>query len=304
MKLEILAAESLGVRSLCCQVSLPDRCIVIDPGIALGYKREGLLPHPVQVAVGRQVRQKILDVLETATDIVFSHYHGDHVPLKNANPYQLSFHALSDRFWNLPCWCKSPNDLSAEMHKRFEDLKENFGANMVVTEGRKEGPLAFSHAVSHGLPDSRMGKVMMTRVREGGETFVHASDIQLLNDAAVDQVVSWQPDIALAGGPPLYLTRLGENERHISWENALRLAKQVDTLIIDHHLMRSQEGAAWLEELSASAGKKVYCAADFMNESRRLLEADRTLLYREMPVPDTWHPDYENGLVDVDEYLE
>ncbi len=79
LSLEILGAESLGVRSLCCLVRLDRRKIVIDPGIALGYMRNGLLPHPTQVAVGIKVRQKIIEALETATDIVFSHFHGDYI---------------------------------------------------------------------------------------------------------------------------------------------------------------------------------------------------------------------------------
>jgi len=44
MSMEIIGAESMGVRSLCCLVTLPDRRIVIDPGVALGYVRHGLLP--------------------------------------------------------------------------------------------------------------------------------------------------------------------------------------------------------------------------------------------------------------------
>jgi len=76
MSLEIIGAESLGVRSLCCLVTLPQRCIVIDPGVALGYVRHGLLPHPLQIAVGCRVRERILQVLENATDVVFSHFHG------------------------------------------------------------------------------------------------------------------------------------------------------------------------------------------------------------------------------------
>lgn len=174
---------------------------------------------------------------------------------------------------------------------------------MKEAEGREEGPLSFSHAVPHGLPESKIGTVMMTLIKNGGQTFVHASDIQLLDDETVDQMLSWHSDIVLAGGPPLYLARIGSDERHIAWENALRLAKQVDTLILDHHLMRSREGAAWLEELSTVTGKKVYCAADFMDRSRRLLEAERAQLYREMPVPETWHEDYEKGLVEPEAYL-
>lgn len=79
--LELIAAESLGVRGLCCRVDLGHRCIVIDPGVALGYLRHGLLPHPLQVSIGEKVRENILAALEQATDVVFSHFHGDHVPL-------------------------------------------------------------------------------------------------------------------------------------------------------------------------------------------------------------------------------
>ena len=130
MELEIIGAESLGVRSLCCLISLPDRRIVIDPGVALGYRRHGLLPHPLQVAVGRRVRERILAVLEDATDVVFSHFHGDHVPLANANPYQLSIEALPSGFGELQVWSKSDEDLSAVMSRRFDALRELSGENM------------------------------------------------------------------------------------------------------------------------------------------------------------------------------
>jgi len=89
MQIEILGTESLGVRGLSCVVTTKDRKIVIDPGIALGYSRYGLLPHPLQVAVGETVRKNILKALADATDVVFSHLHGDHVPLVDANPYQM-----------------------------------------------------------------------------------------------------------------------------------------------------------------------------------------------------------------------
>jgi len=64
MSLEIIGAESLGVRSLCCLVTLPDRRIVIDPGVSLGYVRKGLLPHPVQIAVGAQGTREDITVAE------------------------------------------------------------------------------------------------------------------------------------------------------------------------------------------------------------------------------------------------
>jgi len=75
---------------LCCVVKTKGRKIVIEPGVALGYRRHGLLPHPVQVAVAERVKDAIERALEDATDVVISHYHGEHHPMVNANPYQLS----------------------------------------------------------------------------------------------------------------------------------------------------------------------------------------------------------------------
>ncbi len=302
MELEIIGAESLGVRSLCCLISLPDRRIVIDPGVALGYRRHGLLPHPMQVAVGRTVRERILAVLEDSSDVVFSHFHGDHVPLADANPYQLSIEALPSRFGELQCWSKSDDDLSAVMSKRFGDLAELSGENMLVAEGRSEGPLSFSRAVPHGARDNR-GTLMMTRIEMSDGVFVHASDIQLLDDATVDKVIRWQPDIVLAAGPPLYLDRLSDAEIERAWSNAVRLTQNIDVVILEHHLMRSLEGAVWLDKLADTVGRKVYCAADFMGVPRQFLEAERAQMYEEMPVPKSWHDDYAKGRADPDDYL-
>ncbi len=304
MSLEIIGAESLGVRSLCCLVTLQDRCIVIDPGVSLGYMRHGLLPHPLQIAEGRRVREKILRSLNNATDIVFSHFHGDHVPLLDANPYQLSIRSLPSRFHELDCWSKSDVGLPSKMNKRFRDLADLLGTKMQNAEGVLEGPLSFSPAVPHGVLNSKLGTVMMTRIEMDDGVFVHASDIQLLDDATVDRVIDWQPDIVLAAGPPLYLDQLGKVDRERAWCNALRLVSNIDGLIFDHHLMRSVEGEVWLDKLSAAVGKKVYCAADFMGKPRQLLEAKRAQLYKKMPVADGWHDDYAKGLVDTDEYLD
>jgi predicted metallo-beta-lactamase superfamily hydrolase len=304
MTLEIIGAESLGVRSLCCLVTLSDRRIVIDPGVSLGYIRHGLMPHPLQVAVGRRVREKILLALRNATDVVFSHFHGDHVPMTGANPYQLAVGALPSGFRDLRCWSKSGDDLSSTMRKRFRDMADLLGNNMQIAEGRSHGPMSFSCAVPHGARDNSKGTVMMTHIEMESRVFVHASDIQLLDDTTVDQLIDWHPDIVLAAGPPLYLEWLSDIERKRAWDNAVRLAYSIETLILDHHLMRSQSGAAWLEELSSTVSRQVFCAADYMDRPRRLLEAERTQLYEKMPVPDRWHEDYAEGRADPDEYLD
>jgi hypothetical protein len=207
--------------------------------------------------------------------VVFSHFHGDHVPLLNANPYQLSVREFLSSFSQLCCWSKSNADLSFAMSTRFEDLANLCGTQMQTAENQSEGPLAFSPAVSHGAPESGLGTLMMTRIETDKEIFVHASDIQLLDDETVDRVVNWRPDIVLAAGPPSYLTRLDDVMRKIAWNNAVRLAQNIETVILDHHLMRTEKGSAWLDRLSATVGKKVCCAADYMEQPRRLLEAKR-----------------------------
>jgi predicted metallo-beta-lactamase superfamily hydrolase len=301
--LEIIAAESLGVRGLCCKVDLGHRRIVIDPGVALGYLRHGLLPHPLQVAIGEQLRENILATLEQATDVVFSHFHGDHIPFAEANPYQLSMQDLPSRFRQLRGWCLSPEGSSPKMEIRFQDLKNLLESNLQVANGRRDGPLSFSRAVPHGKPGGRFGSVMMTRIDTGKTVFVHASDIQLLDDQTVDSIIRWRPDIVLAAGPPLYLEQLTKQQRRQAWNNALRLADHVDTLILDHHLLRSVDGLAWLAELSSATGKQVYCAADFEGVERKLFEARRQELYQAMPVPNGWHGAYARGDVSTGDFL-
>lgn len=85
MRIEILATESLGVRGLCCVVEVAGRSILIDPGMAMGYIRHGLMPHPVQVAAGERIREGIVAAARAATDVVISHFPGDHVPVVDAD---------------------------------------------------------------------------------------------------------------------------------------------------------------------------------------------------------------------------
>ncbi|WP_320044080.1 hypothetical protein [uncultured Desulfobacter sp.] len=49
----------------------------------------------------------------------------------------------------------------------------------------------------------------------------------------------------------------------------------------------------------AKSGRRVFCAADFMEAPRQLLEAQRKMLYEKMPVPLGWHQDYEQKKADT-----
>jgi predicted metallo-beta-lactamase superfamily hydrolase len=299
MKIEILGAESLGVRSLCCFVKTENQKILIDPGIALGYIRYKLPPHPLQVAVDEKIQKKIIEAWSEATDIVISHFHGDHIPLVNANPYQLNIKKIAGLNPKAKIWAKLSR-LSPTEKKRAESFSLALDKNLIPAEEKEQEVLSFSKTVPHGKGNNNLETVIMTKIEEDC-VFVHASDIQLLNNESISQILSWKPDIVLASGPPLYLFKLSMYQIRKAWCNAIRLSEKIDTLIIDHHLLRDHNGVGWLRKLS-SKSKKIMCVADFMKKPRMLLEARRKHLYEQMPVPEGWHEAYGKGKVNTDYY--
>jgi len=305
VEIKIIGAESLGVRCLCCVVETKDRKIVIDPGVALGYRRHGLLPHPVQVVVAERVKVAIEKALENATDVVISHYHGEHHPMVDANPYQLSAERVAESLRHPALWTKGTQGLSHTQIQRVQALAQKINRTLPASEGLNDGCLSFSPPVPHG-EQGRGGMVMMTRIEEGSEVFVHASDIQMLSDEALEQMVVWRPTVVLASGPPFYLLSLTPEKRESALRRTLDLAREVDTLILDHHLMRSKGGERWLDWVSSMRAskdpcrhRKIVCAADFMGRPRNLLEAERVLWYKRMPVPNWWHEAYARGEADT-----
>jgi predicted metallo-beta-lactamase superfamily hydrolase len=301
VEIEIIGAESLGVRGLCCVVETKDRKIVIDPGVALGYRRHGLLPHPVQVSVVERVKFAIKKALGDATDVVISHYHGEHHPMVNANPYQLSADLVAELLKHPRLWAKGIQNIAPAQAHRAKDLAQKVGRVFPASEGLSAGCLSFSPPIPHGQQD-RGGTVMMTRIKEENEVFVHASDIQMLNDEAIEQILLWHPNIVLASGPPVYLPILTGGMREAALRRTLMVAREVDTLILDHHLLRSREGEKWLDWVSSITNHKVICAADFMGRNRNLLEADRVSWYKKIPVPKGWHEAYSKGKADTRAY--
>ena len=294
MRIDILSTESMGTRGLCCRVTTGDRRILIDPGIALGYLRHGRLPHPFQIALGTIVREKIIRACKDATDIVFSHFHGDHIPLDDANPYQLSLDRVAGCLGDRRVWAPDPEVFSDTMRRRGRLIFSACKCRPVGAEGGAEGPFRFSGAMPHG--DRRRGAdhVMMTRIKGERGVFVHASDIQLIDREPIDQILDWQPDVVLVSGPPLYLKRLSPEVCQKAFRHARLLSENVKTLIIDHHLLRNEEGISRLDQLRRDSKNTVVCAADFMGVERRFLEAWREKLYQDMPVPLGWHEKYSN----------
>jgi predicted metallo-beta-lactamase superfamily hydrolase len=117
---------------------------VIDPGIALGWNRYGYLPHPFQIFVGRQVREKIIGALAGTTDIVFSHFDGDHVPLAAPNPYQLRTNTTKKDLLQSRIWAKRAEPSSRLENRRRVGIEDSLKRELLAAEGGSDGAVQFS----------------------------------------------------------------------------------------------------------------------------------------------------------------
>ncbi len=295
MDIRFHGTESQGVRGLSCEVRLENRCVLIDPGVALGFRRAGAPPHPVEVAAAEGTKKRLMDALQESTDVVISHFHGDHMPLVQTDPYQFSAVQAMPLLAQTNLWVKSTEGESRNSRRRARELTSLLGHTLPIADGRDAGWLAFSHAVPHGEQRAKTTHVIMTKIQEAGSIFVHASDIQLLDDQAVEQILTFEPETVLVSGPPLYMGITSE-QLDQAYERAVYLAQRVGTLIIDHHILRDWGGIEWFERLQRTAGENdVMCTADYMNRPRRFLEAQRRELYKQYPVSNTWHTAYAQG---------
>ncbi|MEO0071552.1 MAG: hypothetical protein ABIK39_05655 [candidate division WOR-3 bacterium] len=278
MKIRIIGVESFGVRSMCCVVETARHQVLIDPGVALAPRRFGLPPHKTELTRAALIREAILKEVEKATDIVITHFHGDHAPLAEPDEWQISLEEFASKLGTAQLWIKSRQGNTRLMEKRYLDFVRFLGERAVDADGRQEGDISFSFPVAHG--ESGKGTVMMVRIEDGGEVFVHASDVQLLDLDALAIILAWKPDIVFIDGPPLYLLPLHSLERLKATDNGRGLVQNIREVVIDHHLLRSKEGLDWLRILREEGKGKVFCGAEWMGLKVELLEAQRRELFQ------------------------
>ncbi|WP_298667800.1 hypothetical protein [uncultured Methanofollis sp.] len=273
MQITILGAESLGARSMATVVEAAGRTVLIDPGVALAPKRSGLPPHPREVEAAERVREAILWWLPRATDVVITHFHGDHMPLADADPYQVSLSAFA-----LPekcrVWVPGEEGHPGRSRARRRALVQALHRPIPSAGGKDDGVVACSSPFPHG---GGGGGVMIVAVREGDACFVHASDTQLLSSEAVATALRWRPSVVYTSGPPLYLPGVTWTEADLAHAHATRIAAATDTLVIDHHPLRGEGGLRWVEDAGGIS------AAEFMGVTPALLEARRRDLWGRPP---------------------
>jgi predicted metallo-beta-lactamase superfamily hydrolase len=288
VKVKMLAAESLGVRSLATWViGAPGGDLLIDPGAALGPRRRGYAPHAREETALAAAGGRLLAAAERVQRIVITHFHHDHfVPFANREWVVSGPAAAGHLYRGKRIFVR---DLEGPMNRqqrgRADQLARDLNALGVAVEpadARTHGDLEFSPAMRHGDKESPRGWVVMVAIRHGSDTIVHMSDTQLLNPAAIDWALKRDPGAVITSGPPLYLPQLTAARRQKAVSNLVRLAGCVPSVIVDHHLLRGGDIEAFLRparEEALAHGHRLQSAAASLGLRDQLLESRRVQLH-------------------------
>lgn len=295
-----LAAESLGVRSMCTYAETPDIRILLDAGVSLCPNRFGLPPHPREFEAIGECRRKIAQVARKADLVTISHYHFDH-------------HTPSFEDWL--CNWTAGNTTATQIYSgktvlmkntretinysqrhrgwMFEKTGGKYATKFEYADGKSfiqgDTKITFSEPVPHGPENSPLGWVLMTTIEHQHERFMFAPDVQgPMSSRTLEMIRKMNPALLMVGGPPTYLAKFNINETQI--QTALKsieaLVEHVSHVIIEHHILRDEN---WLERLSSASSKAravghiLSTAAEYLGKENCFLEAARKKLFAEKP---------------------
>ena len=287
MKIIPLASESLGVRSLATFLEVRKVGILIDPGTALGPKRYSLPPAKAELEALQKAREKIQRYSKKAQIITISHYHYDHhTPFFEGIYESSSPEKAKELYTEKILLIKHPTEnINFSQRKRawaFLKKAEKIAKKIEYADGKffdfGDFIIEFSPAVPHGSEGSKLGFVVMVMIDDGEKRVVHASDIQLLNNASKEWIIKQMPDVLITGGPPTYLEGYRVKE---AWNTGLKnlneIIKETNAeIILDHHLIRDKR----YPEFFAQLEKEPLTFARFLKKEDKPLEAYRKELHK------------------------
>jgi len=296
-----LAAESLGVRSMCTFVETSDVKILLDAGVSLCPNRFGLPPHPEEFEAIDFCRRKIAEAAEKAKIITLSHYHFDH----HTPSYQdwlcnwtETTETAGQIYEGKTVLMKNPREKINHSQRRrgwiFQQTGGKFAKTLKIADGKtlsfgKSTKVKFSEPVFHGSEDSGLGWVLMTTIEYQGETIMFAPDVQgPMCSHTLELILKEKPQTLIIGGPPLYLSGFRVKEEHIQkgLKNLEKIVGTVPYTILEHHILRDKDWREKAQHVFAKAdecGHEISTAAESLGKKNVLLEAVRKRLFIEKP---------------------
>jgi len=293
-----LAAESLGVRSMCTFVQTPDVRILLDAGVSLGPNRFGFPPHPREYEALKECRRKIAESAEKAEVVTVSHYHFDH-------------HTPSYIDW---CFNWSSEEVARQIYDGKVVLAKSYRDNVNFSQRRRgwvfaktggkhaerlqyadgkvfefgDTKIRFSEPVFHGPGDSELGWLLMITIERENERVLFASDVQgPMYTPTLKTILEQNPNVVIIGGPPTYLAGLVREEQiQQGMLNLEKIVQSVPTTLLEHHLLREENWWALAHSVldtALKAGHTALTAADFLKKQNILLESQRKQLFETEP---------------------
>ena len=293
LHVKVIAADSMGVRSLATRVDACGTIIGVDMGASLAPRRYGLPPHPLEWEALERALERAARVLEEAEVVIVSHYHYDHYMRDRPELYKGKTLLVKDP--------KRETNRSQRIRSYRFLVKSGLveEAHVETADGRVfefgEVKIEFSRPVWHGEPGTKLGKVLMARITCGGEQVVFASDVQgPVDEETIKVIVDWGRDggVLILSGPPTYFAGfkvpVEAVERGLQWLMKLAAESEYDSIIVDHHLAREQGFQDRIKahrEEARSRGAWLGTAAEYHGVEASLLEAMRKELWRSHPPP-------------------
>lgn len=293
-----LAAESLGVRSMCTFVETPDVRVLLDAGVSLGPYRFGFPPHPKEYEALSKCRRKIAQAADKAELVTISHYHFDHHTPSYTDWFcNWSSGEIAQQIYaGKLVFAKSyKSKVNFSQRRRGWVFAKTGGKNaekIEYSDGKTydfgQTRIKFSEPVFHGAENSQFGWLLMTMIKHDNELFLFASDVQgPMHIFTRHEILAQKPQLVQIGGPPVYLTGLVKKEQlQKGMRNLEELVKKIPATILEHHLLRDEK---WRElskpVLQAASNKKhlVVTAAEFLNKNNTFLESQRKQLFEIEP---------------------
>jgi len=295
-----IAAESLGVRSMCTFVETPDVKVLLDAGVSLCPYRHGLPPHPVEFQTISQLRKTIAEAADQAEAVTISHYHFDH-HTPSYTDWLVNWTETGETarqiYQDKTVIMKNPRDkINPSQRQRawiFQKTGGKYAKKLETADGKAftygGTALRFSEAVSHGPDDSMLGWVVMATVECRGERFMFAPDVQgPMSTRTFELILAEKPQMLMVGGPPFYLGgfKVDELNLQLGLRHLERLAEVVPLIVLEHHALRDEQWHQRVSQVYAAASKaghKVQTAAEFLGVENVFLESRRKQLYVENP---------------------
>ncbi len=275
MKIDLVAFDSFGIKSMCTRVETKDITVTIDPGIAV---ETGSFPLPddEKIRLIIEYEEAIRKSCEISDVIVITHYHYDHhMPVADEKMYGDKILLIKDplRYIN-----KSQRWRASE----FLDLVEGMAKEIKIADRQSikfgDTKLDFSRPLWHGVENSKLGYVLMLAIEEE-EKMLFSSDISgpIIEEYA-SMIIEEKPDILILDGPPTYILGYIMSYKNLARaiSNIEKIVGKIDgKVILDHHLMRDYRYRDLLKivyDKVAELEKEVLSAAEAKGEAPMVLK--------------------------------